>query len=360
MKICLLGDTHFGVRNDSKVFHEYFERFYNEIFFPYLIENKIDTIIQLGDLFDRRKYINFLSLTESRRYFFDRLKKENITLHALIGNHDIFWKHSLEVNSPSLLLRDYDNIVLWQKHGTLNLDEASFDMIPWICNENETQILDFVNNSVSPYCIGHFELNGFSLMKGVECHEGMSADFLKNYDQVFSGHFHTRSKAQNIEYLGTPYELFWSDYRDSKGFYVFDTNSKNLTFIENSYRMFNKIVYDDSSLSWDKIKSTVEKECVANTYIKVIVSSKGDPYMFDRFVDELYKYDPIDIAIVENFADIDTMQDESDDIDQAQDTMTILSNYIDQQEFSDVDNSKLKNFMRELYIEAISIEENVE
>ena len=65
MKIALLGDTHFGVRNDARHFHEYYEKFYSEVFFPYLEEHGINTIIQLGDLFDRRKYINFLSLAES-------------------------------------------------------------------------------------------------------------------------------------------------------------------------------------------------------------------------------------------------------------------------------------------------------
>ena len=156
MRICLLGDTHFGVRNDSKAFHAYYEKFYQQTFFPTLEERGVHTIIQLGDLFDRRKYINFLSLTESRRYFFDECAKRGITLHALIGNHDIFWKESLEVNSPELLLKDYDNIHLWSKVGTLELDGIKFDMIPWIRKENEEKIFEFVENSSSPICLGHF------------------------------------------------------------------------------------------------------------------------------------------------------------------------------------------------------------
>jgi DNA repair exonuclease SbcCD nuclease subunit len=360
MKICLLGDTHFGVRNDSLIFHDYFKRFFNEHFFPYLLDNDIKTIIQLGDLFDRRKYINFLSLTESRKYFFDRLVAEGITLHALIGNHDIFWKHSLEVNSPNLLLKDYSNIVLWQKPGKLIVENISFDMIPWICNENEKEVREFISQSISPYCIGHFELNGFSLMKGVECHDGMSDDFLANYDQVFSGHFHTRSNARNVSYLGTPYELFWSDYKDAKGFHVFDTETTDLTFIENPYKIFHKISYDDAGVSWDRLRNSIRKESLENTYIKVIVVAKEDPYIFDMFMDELYKQNPADVVVVEDFSEGDPVNDDSDEVDQAQDTMTILSHYIDQQDFKEVDNVKLKNFMRELYIEAISIEENFE
>ena len=98
MKICILGDTHFGMRGDSLEFHRYYKKFYDETFFPYLIENKIDTVFQLGDLFDRRKFINFNSLYQSKEYFFDKLVQHNITMYALVGNHDIAYKNTLEVN----------------------------------------------------------------------------------------------------------------------------------------------------------------------------------------------------------------------------------------------------------------------
>ena len=60
-KFVILGDTHFGARNDSRKFHDYFEKFYKNTFFPYLEEHGITEIIQLGDLFDRRKFINYKS-----------------------------------------------------------------------------------------------------------------------------------------------------------------------------------------------------------------------------------------------------------------------------------------------------------
>jgi len=246
MKVCLLGDTHFGVRNDSLAFHRYYDEFYTKHFFPYLQDNDIKTIIQLGDLFDRRKYINFVSLSESRRYFFDRLAEFDIDFHALIGNHDIFWKNGVEVNSPDVLLKDYDNITLWQKPGTLTIDNTVFDMIPWICKDNQEEIFSFIDKSTSPFCIGHFELAGFQMMKGVNSHDGMKSDFLDKYDDVFSGHFHTQSKSGNVRYTGTPYELFWNDYADPKGFWIFDTDTKQVEFVENTIHMFHKIFYDDS------------------------------------------------------------------------------------------------------------------
>ena len=349
MKIALLGDTHFGVRNDARHFHEYYEKFYSEVFFPYLEEHGIDTIIQLGDLFDRRKYINFLSLAESRRYFFDECKKRNIRLHALIGNHDIFWRNSLEINSPDLLLRDYDNITLWAKHGTLELDGAVFDMIPWMCNENENEIREFVSKSTSPYCVGHFELVGYYMQRGQVSHEGYEDVFLKNYDQVYSGHYHSRSASVDgkIAYLGTPYELFWSDYKDQKGFGVFDTQSNVFKFVTNQNRMFYKLTYDDTK-ELDEDFSNLK-----NKYIKIVVVQKTNPQKFDTFMDDIYKMNPIDVTIVEDVNEM--VNNEEDVVDQAQDTLTILSNYIDQQTIQ-VEPQKLKTVMRELYLEALSSE----
>ena len=349
MKIALLGDTHFGVRNDARHFHEYYEKFYSEVFFPYLEEHGINTIIQLGDLFDRRKYINFLSLAESRRYFFDECKKRNIRLHALIGNHDIFWRNSLEINSPDLLLRDYDNITLWAKHGTLELDGAVFDMIPWMCNENENEIREFVSKSTSPYCVGHFELVGYYMQRGQVSHEGYEDVFLKNYDQVYSGHYHSRSASVDgkIAYLGTPYELFWSDYKDQKGFGVFDTQSNVFKFVTNPNRMFHKLTYDDTK------ELTEDFSNLKNKYIKIVVVQKTNPQKFDTFMDDIYKMNPIDVTIVEDVNEM--VNNEEDVVDQAQDTLTILSNYIDQQTIQ-VEPQKLKTVMRELYLEALSSE----
>lgn len=351
MKIALLGDTHFGVRNDARHFHEYYEKFYTEVFFPYLEENKITTIIQLGDLFDRRKYINFFSLAESRRYFFDECKTRNIHLHALIGNHDIFWRNSLEVNSPELLLKDYENITLWSKHGTLEINGAVFDMIPWICSDNEKDIREFITNSNSPYCIGHFELLGYLMQRGQVSHEGYDDKFLESYDQVYSGHYHSRSASVDgkIEYLGTPYELFWSDYKDPKGFGIFDTHDKSFNFVQNPNRMFYKITYTDAL----NIKDLSH---VHNKYVKVIVVQKTNPQQFDAFLDEIYKMNPIDVNIIEDMSEM--INSEEDTVDQAQDTLTILSSYIDQQSLQ-IEPQRLKTVMRELYLEALSLE-NVE
>lgn len=240
------------------------------------------------------------------------------------------------------------------KAGSLELDGVNFDMIPWMCKENEQEIFEFIKNSSSPYCCGHFELAGFPMMRGVESHDGIEDKFLSNYNQVFSGHYHTFSERDNVTYLGTPYELFWSDYKDTKKFAIFDTDTAKVEYIANPYRMFFKLNYDDSSLTMNALKE-IPYDKYANSYVKVIVLNKQNPYLFDKLLDELYKVDPVDVTIVEDFSDVNVETDE-EIVDQAQDTMTILSNYIDGQSLNITDTTKLKNVMKELYIEALSTE----
>ena len=150
MKLAILGDTHFGMRNDSEVFHDLYEKFYKETFFPILKDKNVNKIIQLGDLFDRRKYINFNSLYRARNYFFDRLVTGNFELYTFLGNHDIFFKNTLEVNSPELLLEGYwDNINVIRHPGCYKFDGLHIDLIPWIVDDNKNEIFEFIKNSNS-------------------------------------------------------------------------------------------------------------------------------------------------------------------------------------------------------------------
>lgn len=353
MKIIILGDTHFGMRGDSLEFHSYYKKFYDEIFFPYLLENDIKVVYQLGDLFDRRKFINFNSLYLARQYFFNKLKQHEIEFVTLLGNHDVAYKNTLEVNSSQLLLNEYTNIRIFDEPTKVTLDGVDVDIIPWICADNETQIADFIKNSTSEICFGHFEIAGFEMDRGNVCHEGIDKSLLKRYDIVLSGHFHHKSTDGQITYVGTPGEMTWSDYNDPRGFHVFDTDTRELTFVENPFKMFHKLTYDDGSQDFEYWKN-YNFEQYKSSYVKVVVLNKQNPYLFDNVVDNLYKAVPADISIVEDFTEIITEEDE-ELIDQAEDTMTILGKYIDGLTVN-VEPEKLKLLMRELYVEALNTE----
>ena len=357
MKLCILGDTHFGARGDSLDFHKYFQKFYDDVLFPYLLENKIDVIMQMGDLFDRRKFVNFNSLYLSRKYFFDKLQEHNIQLYALVGNHDVAFKNTLEVNSPSLLLKEYRNIFLVEQFWTEDFDDVKIDIVPWICDENQKEIFDKMKASKSQICFGHFEIAGFEMDKGNICDHGLDKKALDKYDVVLSGHFHHKSTDGNITYVGTPYEMTWADYNDPKGFHIFDTDTRELEFIKNPFTMFNKILYDDNTSDFEQWKNYnyADKK---NTYVKVVVINKQNPFLFDFVIDNLYKAGVSDLSIVEDFNDL-YLIDDQDIVDQAEDTMTILSKYIDNLTL-DVEPDKLKSLMRELYVEALNVSEVAE
>jgi DNA repair exonuclease SbcCD nuclease subunit len=353
MKLCILGDTHFGVRGDSLDFHNYFRKFYDEVFFPYLIENEIKVIFQMGDLFDRRKFINFNSLYLSRKYFFDKCERLGITLHTLIGNHDVAYKNTLEVNSPSLLLNEYHNIEIYEEFTTVDFEGIQVDVVPWICDDNVDNVFEKMKESKAQICFGHFEIAGFEMDRGNVCDVGLDKKLLAKYDIVLTGHFHHKSTDGNITYVGTPYEMTWADWNDPKGFHIFDTETRELEFVQNTFSMFHKVTYDDGKSTfedWKQYDFNKLKEC----YVKVVVLNKQNPYLFDHVVDNLYKASVADLSIVEDFSDV-LVDDDQEIIDQAEDTMTILSKYIDNLSL-DVEPEKLKTLMRELYVEALNTE----
>ena len=353
MKLCILGDTHFGARGDSLDFHRYFEKFYNEVLFPYLKANDIEVIFQLGDLFDRRKYINFNSLHLCRQYFFDRCEILGIKVHTLLGNHDIAFKNTLEVNSTGLLLNEYNNVEYYDSFETINFDGLNIDIVPWLCDENEVKIFEQMKESKSQICFGHFDIAGFQMEKGILSDTGVDKKVFSRYDIVLSGHFHHKSTDGQITYTGTPYEMTWSDYNDPKGFHIFDTDTRELEFVENPFHMFNKVMYDDKIHDFEYWK-TYDFDSLKDSYVKVVVLNKQNPYLFDTVIDTLYKKGIADISIVEDFSDIVFDQDQ-ELIDQAEDTMTILNKYIDNLSLN-VENEKLKSLMRELYVEALNSE----
>lgn len=353
MKLALITDTHFGARSDSEGFHNFFEKFYLEQFFPYLVENGINEVIHLGDMFDRRKFINFVSLSRCRKYFFEPTRKHNIKVHAIIGNHDTSYKNTNEINSPDLLLKEYDNIIPYDVPTEVNIDGLEIALLPWICSGNYTDSMDFIESTRAQVLFGHLELAGFEMYRGAIIDHGFSGDIFSKFDLVMSGHFHHRSSRANIHYLGCPYEITWSDWNDPKGFHIFDTDTRELTFIENRYNMFHKVHYTDANDDMDSVLN-LDTDKLKNTMVKVIVHEKNNPYWFDMFIDKIEKAGVLDLQVVEDNLNLN-LEDDSDIIDEAEDTLTILRKYTDQ--FSErVDKSKLDNFLTDLYQEALSVE----
>lgn len=355
MKAAIITDQHFGARNDSIHFLDYYEKFYNETFFPTINSAGIDTLLILGDTFDRRKYVNFYSLKRTKEMFFEKLFDLGINVHMLAGNHDTYFKNTNDVNSVDLLLREYGNINVIDTPTEIYVGQHKICMMPWICPENYEDSMALLKNTDASICMGHFEIAGFAMHRGMPSEEGLNRELFRKFTHTFSGHYHHKSDANDIYYLGNPYELTWQDYNDDRGFHTFDFENKELTFHKNPNIMFHRIVYDDKTQSiQDIMAKDVSK--YTNAYVKVVAVNKTNPYLFDQLMNKLYMVNPLDITIVEDALDL-TEGVEDDKIDEAEDTITIINKYVDALENSGIDNNKLKNMLKELYVEALNLEQ---
>ena len=346
MKIALITDQHLDGRKGSLAFWNFFQKFYDEVFFPTLEKEKVDAIIDLGDTFDNRKSIDFNTFNRIRDNYFDRLKKYDV--HMLLGNHCTYYKNTNKVNSPELLLKDYKNIYVYSEPKRVGFGSKKFLMLPWINTENREVVMRLLDTVEADNVCGHLEVNGFEVTPGMKFdHGGLEPSAFKNFKRVWSGHFHHRSKKGNIQYLGNPYQMFWNDYKDTRGFHIYDTETDKLKFIPNPFEIFDKIFYNDKKEDYNKQDVSGYKD----KYIKIVVEEKWDYQMFETLVDRLYNLGVHGISIVENLVSEDT----ATDIEiSSKDTLTLLNEYIDEVEMS-VDKTDLKNLMRSLYIESCNV-----
>ena len=354
MKIALITDTHFGARGDSVAFAEYFNRFYYEFFFPYLAANGISRIFHLGDIVDRRKYINFVTARHLRS-FIDKCHTSNIKLDVIIGNHDTSFKNTNEVNAMREL---YDHskyeINYYDEPTIVNVDGTDIAVLPWVCSGNYDESMRFVEETNAQILFGHLEIAGFEMYRGAVNDHGLSTSVFNKFDLVCSGHFHHKSTRGNINYLGAPYEMSWSDFDDPRGFHIFDTETRELQFIQNPYTMFQKWFYDDTKWpNFDWING-FDFGATQGSYVKVIVKNKNNPFWFDTYIDRLEKAGALDIQVVEDNLNLQ-LEDDSDIVNEAEDTLTILTKVVDQWE-TPVDKKRLDNFLRTLYSEALQVE----
>jgi len=352
LKIALLTDTHFGARNDNLNFNDYFYEFYEGVFFPYLQQNNIKHCIHLGDLMDRRKYVSYRILKDFRERFIQPFSHLEIDLHILVGNHDIYFRNTNDINSLNELLgAKYKNIHIYSEAQEVDFGGFPILMMPWINPQNEIYSFGMMDETKADTMMSHLEVVGFEMHGGHFSESGFDKEQFKRFDTIFSGHYHKKSDDGQIYYLGTPYQMTWSDYNCPKGFHVFDTETRELTRIVNPNKIFEKIYYDDTQENYD----THDVNQYTNKYVKLVVVNKNDLYKFDKFTDRLFKVDCHEVKIIEDFTDLDANTVSDDIVENSQDTMTLLGKYIDDLDVN-LDKTKLKTDISKLYHEAQDLE----
>jgi DNA repair exonuclease SbcCD nuclease subunit len=345
MKVAIITDTHYGCKKGSKYIHDYFELFYKNVFFPTLKEQGVEAVIHMGDAFDSRKSIDYQSLEWAKRVVFEPLKNHEV--HMIVGNHDCYFKNTNHVNSPSLLLQNYSNIKTYSYPQTIKVGGLDIMMVPWICSDNYDETIKQIKKSKAKIAMGHLELQGFRVNRNLVMEEhGTDPKIFDKFQKVFSGHYHTRSDNGKIFYLGNTYEMYWNDVNDTRGFHIFDTETLEHTPINNPYKLFYNIYYEDTP---HQMFDATDYE---NKIVKVIVRKKTKPKDFEKFIDKLYTIGVQDLKIVENF---DIQESEDFEIDEEENTMSILNRYIDEAEF-EFDKNIIKGIFQDLYRQACEVE----
>lgn len=358
MKIAICNDTHAGARQESLSFNSYFFRFWDDVFFPYLKDNNITQVVHLGDLVDRRKFINYVILNTWREKFFNRFLKEKIAVDFLVGNHDVPYRNTNSPNAIRELLHLYavksKSFRIFEEYAEVQYDGLPVLLMPWINSGNYESALKALQDTQSKVCFGHFEIAGFEMDRGSVCDAGMSRTLFDKFDTVLSGHFHHKSSDGVINYLGTQYEITWADYDDPKGFHIFDTGTLELEFVKNPYKMFHKVWYNDAEQDlayWKQQDMSIYEKA----YVKVVVTNKNNPFLFDKMVELIYQANPVDITIVEDYGLI--YEESTEVLSGAEDTPTILNKYIDGLSFEQyIEKDRVKRTMRDLYNEALTME----
>lgn len=356
MKLAIINDTHWGARSDNLVFLDYTKRFLDDIFFPYIDKHNIKRVCHLGDLVERRKYINIHTASRLRKDFLVPLDERKIETDIIAGNHDTYYKDTNEINAlRELVVGRGDNFKVYSKWATeIEVDGVPILLVPWINQENREDTLNRIKETKAQICFGHLELNGFEMRRGIKETDGDDPRIFSKFDIVLSGHFHHRHSHDNIHYLGAPLEFDWSDYGDPKGFHIFDTETRQIEFIENPYTIFKKIWYNDKNKSVKEVITDFNFDSYSGCFCKLIIEEKTNPYWFDLFIEKLELAEVSNLQIVEDHLNMDVLEDE-DIISAAESTIDIFMKSISQMS-DNIDKEGLTRIITELYSEAVALE----
>jgi len=345
MKVAIITDQHFGARKNSKLFHDYFLKFYNDVFFPTLEEYGITTVIDMGDTFDSRKGIDFSALSWAKNHYYDRLQEMGVKVHTIVGNHTAYYKNTNQVNAVDLLLREYNNVTVYSEPTEVMLGQLPTLFIPWINQENEERTLKLIQKTTCSCAMGHLELQGFRVNRQITMEHGLESKLFGKFTRVYSGHYHTRSDNGTVFYLGNPYEIYWTDVNDTRGFTIFDTETITHEHVDNPFKMFHNIYYEDTNYQ------TFDTREYENKIVKVVVRKKSDTKKFEKFIDKLYSSNIAELKVIENF---DIQEPQEFEAFESEDTISILNRYIEEAEIK-LDKSIIQKMMQEIYQEACEL-----
>lgn len=283
-KIACVSDLHFGVHQNSDLWHIISIKF-AKWFKEKLIEHGIRDIVIAGDVFHNRNEISVNTIHVVNQIF-NIWKDFNIII--IPGNHDAFYKDRYDVHSLGLL-NGWDNIDVLSEPTKSTFFGTKIGFCPWAANHEELGDCDII--------FGHFEINNFKVTPYKVCEHGLNySELLKFGNLVISGHFHYSELRKydqgTILYLGCPYEMYWGDYGDTKGFYILDIGTKEFNFIENDISPKHKKIKFSEIVNAGKIPPYWEKNIKGNI-VNFIVDVNINPDKLEVVNKKIQSFNPL-------------------------------------------------------------------
>jgi DNA repair exonuclease SbcCD nuclease subunit len=354
MKTAIITDIHFCIRNGSPYYAERYRLFFENIFFPYIDKHNIKTILCLGDTFEDRKNLNILGLKSAREMFFDEALKRDIKIISILGNHDVFFRNTNEVNSMDIIESSYKNVYIVNEYEEFKFGNKIFGMMSWVNNENLDRNLERIKStSNADFLLMHAEIVGFEMTKGNVADKGFEQSLFGRFELVLSGHFHIKNKIGHIYYIGNPFQTNWDDYNSDRGFHVYDHDTNTFEFIKNTYENFDVIIYDDavniSTFNFDKYKDQKIKVLVNN-----VAGLKQASYLtfLENLNTKVFEYTVVEIndesALIEDSTTALNMKSNTE----------MIKEYVNGLTMEDTEKSEVINIMLDLYNEAINLRES--
>lgn len=261
MKIAIIGDTHFGQGDIDFLDNQL--GFFEKQLVPFCKTRGITTLIFEGDIFHNRKTIDILVKNKVLDLFKATLSDFECIIY--LGNHDVYYKNSNQVNSLKFLT-GLPNVTVYEEITKVKRWGRNILFVPWLYEE--TKLTEFkVDPSEVDVMFGHFDIVGSRMNTHRVSDVGLDKKFIFQFPLVFSGHYHTRSEETHgngvLIYTGTPYQLDRGDKGETKGFYVLETDDLSYEFVVNEVSSrFVDLIYPEtvSDVKGNKVDLHVEEE----------------------------------------------------------------------------------------------------
>lgn len=245
-RIWFITDTHLGVKNNSNEWIEIIREYFDNWFIPLVKEHykQGDILIHLGDVYDSRQSLNIKVLNLGVSIFEKLSEIFQDGIYIIAGNHDLWGKMSNEVNSLKSL-KWIPGVNIIENPITLVVNNRTFFMMPWRADHGEeSKTLDSVDPHDFLCC--HADIRGLKFNRYTTVEDGAEVEKFKKFKSVYSGHIHFSQKIENINMLGSPYEITRSDMDNPKSVLLLDLQTLEETNFVNTFSpQFKKLYFHE-------------------------------------------------------------------------------------------------------------------